>query len=67
MKTAIGWQEVRIRGSHHIFHHPQALKIRDRYPQPLNLQEGKDGKTKTYQVRQMIEMATAMGIIGEAA
>ena len=30
---------------------------------PLNLQEGKDGKAKSYQVRQMIQMATEMGII----
>ena len=60
-----GWQEVRIRGSHHIFHHPLAPNIKDRYPQPLNLQEGKDGKAKAYQVRQMIDMATAMGILSK--
>lgn len=59
----LGWQEVRIRGSHHIFHHPLAPKIKERYPQPLNLQEGKNGKAKSYQIRQMLEMATAMGII----
>jgi hypothetical protein len=58
-----GWQEVRVRGSHHLFHHPLAPSIKDRYPQPLNLQEGKDGKAKAYQVRQMIEMATAMGLL----
>lgn len=58
----LGWQEVRIRGSHHIFHHPLAPKIKERY-QPLNLQEGKNGKAKSYQIRQMLEMATAMGII----
>jgi hypothetical protein len=61
----VGWQEVRIRGSHHIFHHPLAQTIRDHYPQPLNLQEGKDGKAKAYQVRQMIDMAIAMGVIGK--
>ncbi len=61
----LGWQEVRIRGSHHIFHHPLAPKIKDQYPQPLNLQEGKDGKAKAYQVRQMIDMATAMGVISD--
>lgn len=59
----LGWQEVRIRGSHHIFHHPLAPSIRDRYPQPLNLQEGKDGTAKAYQVRQMMQMAVEMGII----
>jgi hypothetical protein len=63
----LGWQEVRIRGSHHIFYHPLALTIKDQYPQPLNLQEGKDGKAKAYQVRQMIQMATAMGLIKEKA
>jgi hypothetical protein len=62
----LGWHEVRIRGSHHIFHHPLAPKIKDRYPQPLNLQEGKDGNAKAYQVRQMLDMATAMGVIGTA-
>jgi len=62
----LGWQEVRIRGSHHIFHHPLAPKIKDQYPQPLNLQEGQDGKAKAYQVRQMLQMATAMGIINTA-
>jgi len=61
----LGWQEVRIRGSHHIFHHLLAPNIKDRYPQPLNLQEGKDGKAKAYQVRQMIDMATAMGVISK--
>ncbi|MGH7966092.1 MAG: type II toxin-antitoxin system HicA family toxin [Candidatus Binatia bacterium] len=62
----LGWQEVRIRGSHHIFHHSRAPTIRNRYPQPLNLQEGKDGKAKEYQVRQMIDMAIAMGLISNA-
>jgi hypothetical protein len=62
----LGWREVRIRGSHHIFHHPLASTITDRYPQPLNLQEGKDGNAKAYQVRQMLQMATAMGVIGKA-
>lgn len=59
----LGWQEVRVCGSHHIFHHPLAPNIRDRYPQPLNLQEGKDGNAKAYQIRQMIEMAVTRGII----
>lgn len=62
----LGWQEVRTRGSHHIFHHPLAPKIKDRYPQPLNFQEGKDGNAKAYQVRQMIDMATAMGVVSAA-
>jgi hypothetical protein len=62
----LGWQEVRTRGSHHIFHHPLAPKIRGRYPQPLNLQEGKDGKAKAYQVQQMLQMATEMEILSKA-
>jgi hypothetical protein len=59
----LGWERTRINGSHHIFRHPLGQKIRDRYPQPLNLQEGKSGDAKPYQVRQMLDMATAMGII----
>jgi len=59
----LGWEEQRTRGSHKVFHHPLAPKIRDLYPRPLNLQRGKDGKAKSYQVRQMIQMAVAMGII----
>lgn len=59
----LGWEKPRTRGSHKIFRHPAAPKIRNLYPQPLNLQCGKDGKAKEYQVRQMIKMAEAMGII----
>jgi hypothetical protein len=63
----LGWRAGRIQESHHIFHHPLAPTIKDQYPQPLNLQEGKDGKAKAYQVRQMIHMATAVGLIKEKA
>ncbi len=59
----LGWEKKRINGSHHVFHHPLSQKIRKRYPQPLNLQEGKSGAAKSYQVRQMLDMAIAMGII----
>lgn len=59
----LGWEEERTRGSHKIFHHPSAPKIRNLYPRPLNLQRGKDDKAKGYQVRQMIKMAVAMGAI----
>ncbi len=59
----MGWNLERIKGSHHIFHHPKAPLIREQYPQPLNLQRRDDGKAKTYQIRQMLEMAKEMGII----
>jgi hypothetical protein len=62
----LGFQHVRTQGSHFIFHHPLAPRIRDRFPQPLNLQCGKDGKAKSYQIRQLIQMAEAMGVIPPA-
>jgi len=65
LANQLGWIERKAPrgGSHRIFHHPSAPKIMDRYPRPLNFQRGKDGKAKAYQVRQMIQMATAMDII----
>ena len=39
--------------------------IRKRFPMPLNLQYGKNGKAKAYQVRQMLSMAEAMGLVAE--
>ena len=59
----LGWIERKARGSHRVFLHPLAFKIKDIYPRPLNLQSLKDGKAKDYQVRQMIQMAMAMRII----
>ncbi len=59
----LGFHRVRIEGSHHIFTHPEGTKIRDRFPHPLNLQEGSSGKAKPYQVKQMLRMAEALGII----
>lgn len=59
----LGWEEDRQRGSHLIFHHPLAPKIRRLHPRPLNLQKGKNGEAKAYQVNQMLDMAVAMGII----
>lgn len=59
----LGFQHVRTQGSHFIFHHPLAPQIRGRFPQPLNLQCGKDGKAKSYQIRQLLQMAEAMGVI----
>jgi HicA toxin of bacterial toxin-antitoxin, len=59
----LGWEEPRRRGSHVIFFHPEGAKIRKNFPQPLNLQEGKNGKAKEYQVKQMLKMATELGVI----
>jgi hypothetical protein len=60
----LGWIERKVRGgSHKIFHHPLAQKIKDRFPRPLNLQRGKSGTAKQYQVEQMLDMAIGMGII----
>ena len=62
----LGWFEKKGHGtgSHiHIFHHNLAPKIKNQFPRPLNLQNEK-GMAKAYQVRQMIAMARAMGIIG---
>ena len=62
----LGWEEVGGEGSHIVFKHANAEKIRDRFPRPLNLQEGRNGKAKVYQVDQLLEMARAMGLIGQA-
>jgi len=61
-----GWIERKVRhgGSHqHIFRYPAAWRIKDVYPQPLNLQPAKDGKAKEYQVRQMLKMVEALGLL----
>jgi hypothetical protein len=62
----LGFQHVRTQGSHFIFHHPLAPQMRNQFPQPLNLQCGKDGKAKSYQIRQLLQMAEAMGVIPAA-
>ncbi len=41
--VALGWQSQRLTGSHRIFEHPIGAER-------LNLQPGKDGKAKPYQV-----------------
>ena len=61
----LGWEEAGGAGSHKVFKHPQATQIKDKFPRPLNLQEGRNGKAKAYQVDQLIEMAKAMGLISE--
>ena len=44
--VAFGCREDRIRGSHHIYEHPQASR-------PLNLQNDR-GQAKPYQIRQFL-------------
>jgi predicted RNA binding protein YcfA (HicA-like mRNA interferase family) len=45
---AFGFRLSRVKGSHHIFEHPQI-------PELVNLQE-KNGKAKPYQVRQFLQL-----------
>ncbi|HVN27120.1 MAG TPA: type II toxin-antitoxin system HicA family toxin, partial [Candidatus Binataceae bacterium] len=60
--------EVGGRGSHRVFRHPKADRIRSKFPHPLNLQRGSDGKSaKAYQVRQMLKIAKALGVITSTA
>jgi hypothetical protein len=61
----LGFDTPRIRGSHHVMTHPKGATVRDVYPRPLNLQKRNDGKAKAYQVRQMLQIAEAMGIIAK--
>jgi len=61
------FEEVGGRGSHRVFRHPKGSIIRRRFPRPLNLQRSGDGKSaKAYQVRQMLKMAEALGIVSGA-
>jgi hypothetical protein len=48
LATAFGFRESRVRGSHHIFIHPQV-------PELLNLQSVR-GQAKPYQVRQLLRL-----------
>lgn len=59
----LGWEDPRKKGSHLIFSHPKGYQIRKTFPQPLNLQEGQNGRAKEYQVKQMLKMAYELGII----
>ena len=61
----LGWTRRRTKGSHHIYSHPNADKVKDRYPRPLNLQKMKDGKAKPEQVKEVLKRARDMGIIDE--
>lgn len=59
----LGFRCVRVVGSHYIFRHPRGPIVRAQFPRPLNLQEGADGKAKPYQVKQLVQMAEALGMI----
>ena len=48
LAPAFGFRESRVRGSHHIFIHPQV-------PELLNLQSVR-GQAKPYQVRQLLRL-----------
>jgi len=48
LADAFGFQLSRVRGSHHIFAHPDV-------PELVNLQEV-NGKTKPYQIRQFLRL-----------
>lgn len=45
---AFGFELARVRGSHHIFEHPNL-------PEILNLQNSK-GQVKSYQIRQFLQL-----------
>jgi predicted RNA binding protein YcfA (HicA-like mRNA interferase family) len=53
--VALGWQADRTSGSHQIFRHPLGAER-------LNLQPGKDGKAKPYQVRQILDAIDRHGL-----
>ena len=63
LAESLGWYEVRQRGSHRHFRHPEAHTISKEFPIPLDFQPKSDGKAKAYQVRQMLKMAEALGKI----
>ena len=46
LAEAFGYRLDRVNGSHHIFHHPNAVR-------PLNIQNVR-GEAKPYQVRQLL-------------
>ncbi len=50
----VGYIEDRQKGSHHIFIHP------DRPGEAVNVQPGKSGKAKSYQVKQAPNCCTSM-------
>jgi predicted RNA binding protein YcfA (HicA-like mRNA interferase family) len=46
---AVGFERVRTRGSHHVFHHPQIQET-------MVVQPAKDGDAKPYQMRQLLRL-----------
>jgi predicted RNA binding protein YcfA (HicA-like mRNA interferase family) len=50
----LGYQLDRIEGSHHVFIYPGQ-------PEIINIQPGKDGKAKDYQVKRIRQILTKYG------
>lgn len=48
---AMGFVEVRVNGSHHVFKHPEVAEL-------VNIQDVR-GEAKLYQVRQVVELIEA--------
>ena len=63
LAVQLGFEFARQEGSHSIYQHSRGAELREQFQRPLNLQEGKNGQAKAYQVRQMLQMAEALGII----
>lgn len=61
----MGWVGRKTEGNHQVFRHPNAHLIKGKFPQPLNFQARKDGKAKSYQVGQLLDMARSLGIINQ--
>lgn len=58
LAEGFGFGLERIRGRHHIFHHPTIRKS-------LNLQEA-DGQAKPYQIRQLLDLVARYNLELEA-
>jgi predicted RNA binding protein YcfA (HicA-like mRNA interferase family) len=55
LATAFGFRLSRVKGSHHIFVHPDVREL-------VNLQDI-EGKAKPYQVRQLLELVERYNLI----
>lgn len=50
-----GFQLIRTRGSHYLYQHPQLEEV-------MNIQQMKDGRAKSYQVRQFLKLIEQYGL-----
>ncbi len=55
LAEALGYGLARVRGSHRIYAHPAI-------PEHLNLQSGRGGKAKDYQVRKLLKDIDEFGL-----